>query len=85
MVSQNKKYGIDKTLTIRKDKGGVKVFKHVGGKTKALEKKPISEKTALKQIRDVTEVEVAEREHGSHHRGSKQHKTNVIIDHHRKY
>ena len=83
MVSKNKKYGIDKTLTIRKDKGGVKVFKHVGGKTKALEKKPISEKTALKQIRDVTEVEVAEREHGA--RGAKQHKKNKVIDHHRKY
>ena len=81
MVSKNKKYGIDKTLTIRKDKGGVKVFKHVGGKTKALEKKPISEKTALKQIRDVTEVEVAEREHA----GAKQHKKNKVIDHHRKY
>ena len=81
MVSKNKKYGIDKTLTIRKDKGGGKVFKHVGGKTKALEKKPISEKTALKQIRDVTEVEVAEREHA----GAKQHKKNKVIDHHRKY
>ena len=35
MVSQNKKYNIDKTLSMRKSGYGEKVFSHVGGKTHA--------------------------------------------------
>ena len=46
----NKKENIDKTLTMRKSGSGEKVFSHVGGKTHALEKKPISKGKALKQI-----------------------------------
>jgi hypothetical protein len=68
----NKKENIDKTLTMRKSGSGEKVFSHVGGKTHALEKKAISKKEALKQIRDVTEVEIAERKHHGHHVGKKQ-------------
>jgi hypothetical protein len=70
----NKKENIDKTLTMRKSGSGEKVFSHVGGKTHALEKKAISKKEALKQIRDVTEIEIRER-HG-HHIGKKQHSKN---------
>ena len=70
----NKKENIDKTLTMRKSGSGEKVFSHVGGKTHALEKKPISKGKALKQIRDVTEIEIRER-HG-HHIGKKQHSKN---------
>ncbi len=72
MVSQNKKYNIDKTLTMRKSGSGEKVFSHVGGKTHALEKKSISKKTALKQIRDVTESEIERREYHGHHIGKRQ-------------
>jgi len=72
----NKKENIDKTLTMRKSGSGEKVFSHVGGKTHALEHKAISKKEALKQIRDVTEVEIAERKHHGHHVGKRQqHKT----------
>ena len=73
---KNKKENIDKTLTIRKSGSGVKVFSHAGGKTHALEKKPITKKTAVKQIRDVTEVELKER--SRHHKkiGKKQHTRN---------
>ena len=76
MVSQNKKYNIDKTLTMRKSGQGEKVFSHVGGKTHALEHHAISKKTALKQIRDVTEQEIADREHHGHHIGKRQHRNN---------
>ena len=76
MVSQNKKYNIDKTLTIRKSKGGVKVFSHKGGKTHALEKHAITKKDALNQIRDVTESEIARREHHGHHIGKRQARKN---------
>ena len=72
MVSQNKKYNIDKTLTMRKSGSGEKVFSHVGGKTHALEKHAISIETALKQIRDVTESEIARREHHGHVIGKRQ-------------
>jgi|TARA_R100001143_G_C3347507_1_gene127647 hypothetical protein len=72
MVNQNKKYNIDKTLTMRKSGSGEKVFSHVGGKTHALEKKAISKGTALKQIRDVTESEIERREHHGHNIGSRQ-------------
>jgi|TARA_R110000851_G_scaffold24497_2_gene70850 hypothetical protein len=72
MVSQNKKYDIDKTLTMRKSGSGEKVFSHAGGKTHALEHKAISKEEALKQIRDVTESEIARREHHGHHIGKKQ-------------
>ncbi len=68
----NKKENIDKTLTMRKSGSGEKVFSHVGGKTHALEKKAISKKEALKQIRDVTEVEIAERKHHGNHVGKRQ-------------
>tara|TARA_R100000458_G_scaffold58354_1_gene66216 strand:+ start:527 stop:781 length:255 start_codon:yes stop_codon:yes gene_type:complete len=68
----NKKENIDKTLTMRKSGSGEKVFSHVGGKTHALEHKAISKKEALKQIRDVTEVEIAERKHHGHHVGKRQ-------------
>ena len=71
MVSQNQKYNIDKTLTMRKSGSGEKVFSHVGGKTHALEKHSISKETALKQIRDVTESEIARREHHGHHIGKR--------------
>ena len=73
-TNQNKKYDIDKTLTMRKSGSGEKVFSHEGGKTHALEKKAISKKTALKQIRDVTESEIANREHHGHHIGARQHR-----------
>jgi len=76
MASVNKKENIDKTLTVRKSGSGVKVYSHAGGKTHALEKKPISKKTAVKQIRDVTEVEIAERSHHGHHIGKRQHSKN---------
>jgi|TARA_R100000329_G_scaffold132378_1_gene111937 hypothetical protein len=72
----NKKENIDKTLTMRKSGSGEKVFSHVGGKTHALEKKAISKKKALEQIRDVTEVEIADRKSHGHHIGSKQHTKN---------
>ena len=72
MASQNKKYNIDKTLTMRKSGGGEKVYSHVGGKTHALEHKAISKKTALKQIRDITESEIARREHHHKNIGKKQ-------------
>jgi|TARA_R100000995_G_scaffold78760_1_gene49543 hypothetical protein len=68
----NKKENIDKTLTMRKSGSGEKVFSHSGGKTHALEKKAISKKKALDQIRDVTEVEIAERKSHGHHVGKKQ-------------
>ena len=74
MASINKKENIDKTLTMRKSGSGEKVFSHVGGKTHALEHKAISKKEALKQIRDVTEIEIRER-HG-HHIGKRQHSKN---------
>ena len=76
MVDQNKKYNIDKTLTIRKSGSGEKVFSHVGGKTHALEHKAISKKEALKQIRDVTESEIESREHHGHHICKRQHSKN---------
>ena len=71
--NQNKKYNIDKTLTMRKSGSGEKVFSHAGGKTHALEHKAISKKEALKQIRDVTESEIARRESHGHHIGNRQH------------
>ena len=80
MVNQNKKYNIDKTLTMRKSGSGEKVFSHVGGKTHALENHAISNETALKQIRDVTESEIARREHHGHHNGSKQHRKTPMRD-----
>jgi len=80
MADQNKKYNIDKTLTVRKSGQGVKVFSHKGGKTRALEHKPISKKTAVKQIRDITESEIARREHHGHHIGKKQHRKNKYKD-----
>jgi len=76
VAKTNKKEGIDKTLTMRKSGSGEKVFSHVGGKTHALEKNPISKETALKQIRDVTETEIADRKHHGHHIGKKQHSKN---------
>jgi hypothetical protein len=76
MASVNKKENIDKTLTMRKSGSGEKVYSHVGGKTHALEHKPISKKKALDQIRDVTEVEIAERSHHGHHIGKRQHSKN---------
>jgi hypothetical protein len=72
MASQNKKYNIDKTLTMRKSGQGEKVYSHVGGKTHALEHKAISKETALKQIRDVTESEIRSREYHGHHIGKRQ-------------
>ena len=81
MVSQNKKYNIDKTLTMRKSGSGEKVFSHVGGKTHALEHKAISKKEALKQIRDVTESEIESREHHGHHIVKKQHSKTKYKDH----
>ena len=71
--NHNKKYNIDKTLTMRKSGSGEKVFSHAGGKTHALELKAISKKEALKQIRDVTESEIARRESHGHHIGKRQH------------
>jgi|TARA_R100000963_G_C4592893_1_gene69445 hypothetical protein len=79
--NQNKKYNIDKTLTMRKSGSGEKVFSHVGGKTHALEKHPISKETALHQIRDVTESEIASREHHKHHIGKRQHSKTPHGDH----
>tara|TARA_R100000458_G_C8186513_1_gene181707 strand:- start:239 stop:478 length:240 start_codon:yes stop_codon:yes gene_type:complete len=76
MASVNKKENIDKTLTMRKSGSGEKVYSHVGGKTHALEHKAISKKKALDQIRDVTEVEIAERSHHGHHIGKRQHSKN---------
>ena len=40
--NQNKKYNIDKTLTMRKSGQGEKVYSHVGGKTHALEHHALS-------------------------------------------
>jgi len=74
--NQNKKYGIDKTLTLRKSGKGVKVYSHAGGKTHALSKRPLSKKTALHQIRDITESEIARREHHGHHIGKRQARKN---------
>ena len=71
--NQNKKYNIDKTLTMRKSGSGEKVYSHVGGKTHALEHKAISKETALKQIRDVSESEIASSEHHGQHMGKSQH------------
>ena len=76
MVNQNKKYNIDKTLTMRKSGQGEKVYSHVGGKTHALEHKAISKETALKQIRDVTESEMRSREHHGHNIGKRQARKN---------
>ena len=81
MVSQNKKYNIDKTLTMRKSGAGEKVFSHEGGKTHALEHNAISKSDALKQIRDVTESEIESREHHGHHIGSKQHSKTKYKNH----
>jgi len=78
MVSQNKKYNIDKTLTMRKSGQGEKVYSHVDGKTHALEHHAISKETALKQIRDVTELEIARREYHGHHIGKKQARKNKL-------
>ena len=72
IAKTNKKEGIDKTLTMRKSGSGEKVFSHVGGKTHALERDPISKETALKQIRDVTETEIADRKSHGHHIGKRQ-------------
>tara|TARA_Y100000361_G_scaffold126620_1_gene120677 strand:+ start:435 stop:722 length:288 start_codon:yes stop_codon:yes gene_type:complete len=74
IAKENKKYNIDKTLTMRKSGSGEKVFSHEGGKTHALEHHAISKKEALKQIRDVTETEIADREHHGHHIGARQHR-----------
>jgi len=74
--SQNKKYNIDKTLTMRKSGSGEKVYSHVGGKTHALSKKPLSKKKALHQIRDITESEIESRESHGHHIGKRQHSKN---------
>mgnify|MGYP003144892491 CR=1 FL=1 len=73
---KTRKENIDKTMTIRKSGSGVKVFSHSGGKTHALEKHAITKKDALNQIRDVTEVEIAERSHHGHHIGKRQHSKN---------
>jgi hypothetical protein len=72
----NKKLGIDKTLTMRKSGQGEKVYSHVGGKTHALEHKAISKETALKQIRDVTEVELSERKRHHKNIGKRQFRRN---------
>ena len=79
--NQNKKYNIDKTLTMRKSGSGEKVFSHVDGKTHALEHKAISKKKALHQIRDVTESEIESIEHHGHHIGKKQHSKNKYNSH----
>ena len=81
MVNQNKKYNIDKTLTMRKSGQGEKVFSHVGGHTHALEHNAISKSDALKQIRDVTESEIESREHHGHHIGDRQHSKTKYKDH----
>jgi len=81
MVNQNKKYNIDKTLTMRKSGSGEKVFSHVGGHTHALEHHDISKAEALKQIRDVTESEIESREHHGHHIGDRQHSKTKYKDH----
>jgi len=74
--NQNKKYNIDKTLTLRKSGQGEKVYSHSGGKTHALSKKPLSKEKALHQIRDITESEIESRESHGHHVGTKQQSKN---------
>jgi hypothetical protein len=74
--NQNKKYNIDKTLTLRKSGQGEKVYSHSGGKTHALSKKPLSKEKALHQIRDITESEIESRESHGHHVGNKQQSKN---------
>jgi hypothetical protein len=80
VAKTNKKENIDKTLTMRKSGSGEKVFSHVGGKTHALEHHAISKETALKQIRDVTETEIADRKSHGHHIGKRQHSNNKYRD-----
>ena len=74
--NQNKKYNIDKTLTLRKSVKFEKVYSHSGGKTHALSKKPLSKEKALHQIRDITESEIESRESHGHHVGTKQQSKN---------
>ena len=60
--NQNKKYNIDKTLTMRKSGSGEKVFSHVGGKTHALEHHAISKEEECNVSRERGEADIDQEE-----------------------